>query len=119
MINIAFPFAFDGRGGIALASDDRHVRDLIEQLLFTNPGERVNRADFGCGLLQMVFQPNSDELAAALQYTVQASLQQWLGDLLQFESVEVSSAESTLEVTVSYVVRTTQERQVAQFTRGT
>lgn len=118
MSNIAFPFDLDGRGRTALAADDQHIRDLLEQLLFTNPGERVNRPDFGCGLLQMVFQPNSDELAAALQYTVQAALQQWLGDLIQVQSVDVASMDSTLQVTISYVVRRTQERQTVQFTRG-
>lgn len=118
MSNIAFPFDLDGRGRTALAADDQHIRDLLEQLLFTNPGERVNRPDFGCGLLQMVFQPNSDELATALQYTVQAALQQWLGDLIQVQSVDVASMDSTLQVTISYVVRRTQERQTVQFTRG-
>ena len=53
-------------------SDEDHVRDLIEQVLFTTPGERVNRPTFGSGLLQLVFAPNSDALAAATEMTVQA-----------------------------------------------
>ena len=69
-MNIDFPFHFDGRGRTAATGDDDHVRDMIEQLLFTSPGERVNRPDFGSGLLQLVFAPNSPELAAALQFTV-------------------------------------------------
>jgi phage baseplate assembly protein W len=73
------------------------VRDLIDQLLFTNPGERVNRPDFGSGLLQLIFAPNSPELAAALQFTVQAALQQWLGDVIQVQALEVSS-EAKLQV---------------------
>ena len=79
-MNIDFPFQVDGRGRTAATDDQDHIRDMIEQLLFTNPGERVNRPDFGSGLLQMVFQPNSTELAAALQFTLQASLQQVLGN---------------------------------------
>ena len=71
-MNIDFPFHFDGRGRTAATDDDDHIRDMIEQLLFTNPGERVNRPDFGSGLLQLIFAPNSPELAAALQFTLQA-----------------------------------------------
>ena len=116
-MNIDFPFHFDGRGRTADTDDDDHIRDLIEQVLFTSPGERVNRPDFGCGLKQLVFAPNSDELAAATQFLVQGALQQWLGNLIQVEGVQVESEESTLRVTIVYVVRRNQERQVAEFTR--
>lgn len=95
------------------------MRDLIEQLLFTSPGERVNRPTFGSGLLQMVFAPTSDELAAATQFLVQGTLQQWLGNLIQVEAVRVSTQDSTVQVTVQYVLRSSQLRQVAQFTQGT
>jgi phage baseplate assembly protein W len=119
MMNIDFPFHLDGRGRTATANDDdKHIRDLIEQLLFTGPGERVNRLDFGTGLMQLVFQPNSTELAAALQFTVQAALQQWLGGLINVEGVEVVSEEGNLQVAVSYVVLRSQQRQVAKFSRG-
>ena len=118
MMNVDFPFHFDGRGRTAATDDDDHIRDLIEQVLFTNPGERVNRPDFGSGLLQLVFAPNSPELAAATQFQVQGALQQWLGDLIQIESVQVTAADSTLAVQVNYVVRRNQERQTAQFERG-
>ncbi len=116
-MQIAFPFHIDGRGRTAADSEDDHIRDMIEQLLFTSPGERVNRPDFGSGLLQMVFQPNSPELAATLQFTAQAALQQWLGDLIQVEEVVAESTEGTLRVSVQYVVRRTQQRQLSQFSR--
>lgn len=110
-MNIDFPFHFDSRGRTATAGDEDHIREMIEQLLFTNPGERVNRPDFGSGLLQMVFAPNSPELAAALQFTVQAALQQWLGDLIQVQQLEVSSDNSTLCVRLTYaILRTGQQR---------
>lgn len=110
-MNIDFPFHFDSRGRTATISDEDHIREMIEQLLFTNPGERVNRPDFGSGLLQMVFAPNSPELAAALQFTVQAALQQWLGDLIQIQQLEVSSDDSTLAVSLTYaILRTGQQR---------
>jgi hypothetical protein len=116
-MQIAYPFRIDGRGRVADATDDAHISQLIEQLLFTMPGERVNRPDFGSGLMQLVFAPASDELATAVQFMVQGSLQQWLGDLIQVEAVEVQSEEATLRVTVQYLVRRTQQRQVAQLVR--
>src|SRR5919205_1382949 len=104
-MNIDFPFHFDSRGRTAGTDDDDHIRDMIEQLLLTSPGERVNRPDFGSGLLQLVFAPNSPELAAALQFTVQAALQRWLGDLIEVLALDVSSEDATLRIIVQYVVR--------------
>jgi hypothetical protein len=117
-MNIDFPFHFDARGRSAATNDDDHIRDMIEQLLFTSPGERVNRPDFGSGLLQMVFAPNSPELAAALQYTTQAALQRWLGDLIELQALEVSSDDAALRVEVRYVVRRTGELRTDTFVRG-
>jgi phage baseplate assembly protein W len=117
-MNLDFPFAFDTHGRTAETDDSDHIRDLIEQLLFTNPGERVNRPDFGSGLLQLVFAPNSPELAATLQFTMQAALQHWLGDVIDVKTLEVSSQESTLRVRVDYVIRRTREEQSATFTKG-
>jgi uncharacterized protein len=116
---VDFPYAIDRRGRTAAAgSEDEHVRDLVEQVLFTAPGERVNRPDFGSGLLQLVFAPNSDELASATQFLVRGALQQWLGDLIQVDDVEVESEDSSLRVTVVYTVRRTQERRTAELSRG-
>jgi|SRR5581483_1274605 hypothetical protein len=117
-MNLDYPIHFDGRGRTAATDDDDHIRDLIEQVLFTMPGERVNRPTFGSGLLQLVFAPNSDALAAATQLSVQASLQQWLGDLIQVQAVNVESRDSRLEITVQYIIRRTQQSQAAQFTRA-
>lgn len=117
-MNLDFPFRFDGRGRTATTTDEGHIRDLIEQVLFTAPGERVNRPTFGSGLMQLVFAPNSDELAAATQFLVQGALQQWLGDVIQVESVQVESQDATLRVTVQYMIRRSQTRQAAEFSRG-
>jgi len=117
-MNVDYPFHFNTRGRTAAAEDDDHIRDLIEQVLFTSPGERVNRPDFGAGLLQLVFAPNSDALAAATQRSVQGALQQWLGDLIQVQSVDVQNEDAMLRVTVSYLVRRTQTMQTAAFTNG-
>jgi len=116
-MNISYPYIFDKVGRTAAADDDRHIRDMIEQVLFTAPGERVNRPDFGSGLLQLVFEPNSNELAITTQFMVQAALQQWLGDLIEVNNVTVSSEDSSLMVTVAYIIRRTQLVQVAQFLR--
>ena len=118
MKNLAYPFHFDGRGRTAVAADDdEHIRQMIEQVLFTSPGERVNRPDFGSGLLQLAFAPNSVELAGALQFTLRAALQQWLGDLIDVQDLHVTCKESMLVVEVAYVVRRTEQRRVAQIAR--
>jgi len=116
-MNIDYPFHFDHRGRTAATDYDDHIRDMIEEFLFTNPGERVNRPDFGSGLLQLVFAPNSPELAATVQFTVQAGLQRWLSDLIALQSVEVTAQDSTLGVLVQYVVKSTNQTQTATFTQ--
>jgi len=90
---------------------------MIEQVLFTSPGERVNRPDFGSGLLQLVFQPLSTELVTTTQYLVQGALNQWLGDLIEVSDVEVIREDSLLQVTVVYRILKTRESQTAQFVR--
>jgi phage baseplate assembly protein W len=115
---VDFPYRVDERGRTGSTSEDEHVRDLVEQVLFTAPGERVNRPTFGSGLLQLVFAPNSDALAAATQLTVQAALQEWLGDLIEVQNVTVESVDSSLTTTVVYVIRRTQQQQAATFTRA-
>ena len=116
-MDVDFPYHVDGRHRTATTDADDHVRDLIEQVLFTSPGERVNRPTFGCGVQRLVFAPNSEELASATQFIVQGALQQWVGDLIEVEAVEVESHEATLDITVTYRVRRTRERQVVRLTR--
>ncbi len=108
-----FPFDLDGSGRVATTDSDDHVRDMIYQLLFTNAGERVNLPDFGCGLLQMVFRPNNETLAAATQLLIQGALQQWLGDVIAVQQLEVTNVEERLEINLVYVRRDTgQQAQV-------
>jgi len=117
-MNVDYPFRFDTLGRTAQATDADHVRDMIEQLLFTNPGERVNRPDFGSGLLQAIFAPNSPELATALRYTTQAALQRWLGDVIEVRALEFSAEDSTLRVLLQYAIRSTGERRSETFFLG-
>jgi Bacteriophage baseplate protein W len=117
-MQVDFPYAIDRRGRTAATPEAEHVRDLIEQVLFTAPGERVNRPDLGSGLLQLVFAPNSDELISATQFLVQGALQQWLGDRIEVNEVEVEGEDSALRVQVVYTIRHSQERRTVELSRG-
>lgn len=116
-MNIDYPLHLAPGGGTALTSDDEHVRDMIEQLLLTSPGERVNRPDFGSGLMAMVFAPNGSEIAAALEFTVRGALQRWLGDVIEVQRLDVRADEGALHVTVVYVVRGSGDVRTATITR--
>lgn len=116
-MNIAFPYDFDALGRTASCGGDDHIRQMIEMLLFTTPGERVNRPDFGCGLHDLVFEPNSPERAAACQFMVQAALERWLGDLIDVGELEVACEDSRLIVTIKYVVRRTGDTVTGGFER--
>jgi uncharacterized protein len=118
-VEFDFPFHIDAAGDTASTDYDEHVRDMIEQLLFTNPGERVNRPDFGSGLLDLVFSPNTPEVAAALDVAVQAALQRWLGDVIEVQSLTVDSEEATLRVDLRYVVKATGTVREDVITGGT
>ena len=105
-----FPFAIDARGRTATTDEDDHVRDLIFQVLFTSPGERVNRPEFGCGLKQLVFAPASDALAAVTEQLVHGALIRWLDPVIAVEKAAVAVQDATLEVTVVYQRRATGQR---------
>ena len=109
------PLHLDGRGLTAETDADNHIRDLIHQVLFTIPGERVNRPDFGCGLGQLVFMPDSDGLAAATQFLMQGALTRWLDDVIVVHRVDVLSHDETLEVVVTFSDRRTGEADRAHF----
>jgi phage baseplate assembly protein W len=112
---VASPLQFDGRGRTGEVLPDQHLRDLIEEVLLTAPGERVMRPTFGSGLLQMAFAPNSDQLGATLQMLVQGALQSWLGDLIEVAGVSISQDDGNLTVSVNYTVRSTGQNTTATF----
>lgn len=112
---LALPLAIDARGRIALAGADRHLRDMIELVLFTTPGERVNRPEFGCGVRQLVFAPNSDALAAATEQLIHGALIRWLDSVMSIHQVQVSAEDATLTIRVSYTRRDTGEQQLDAF----
>jgi phage baseplate assembly protein W len=116
-MNVNFAYQFDGRGRTMDPQAD-YVRQMVEQVLFTSPGERVNMPDFGSGLLQLPFAPNSMEMAAATQFTVQGALQKWLSAYIKVQSVVASAEQSQLTVTVTYALLNTGVTQVQTFVYG-
>ena len=111
--SIHYPFAIDaGVGRLAEETDyAAHVEQMIKQVLFTNPGERINRPDFGCGLRRMVFAPNSEVTASLTQVMVFQALETWLGNLINVDEVRVKAIEEVLEVRIVYVLKARQERR--------
>ena len=114
-----FPGAPDVRDrGLTLVEGADKVRQSILAILDTEPGERVMRPDFGCGLLDLVFEPNSPELSATLQLSVQAALHRWLGDVLEVDALDITSEDNVIRVELSYVVLPTGARRADVFTAG-
>jgi phage baseplate assembly protein W len=102
-MQVHFPFMLDGRGRVADASHEDHIRQLIEQVLFTAPGERVNRPDFGCGLLRELFGPGNEEERIATRFLVEQALTNWLGELIETRRVDLMHRGEQLIVEVEYV----------------
>ncbi len=114
-LEVGFPFQLDSRGRVADPGWEQHVRDMIEQLLFTRPGERVNRPEFGCGFLDLVFSPDSDATASVTQRLARASLQRWLGDVVTVKALTVETGDGQLDVRLEYQLPGDEERRVATF----
>ena len=115
MRTLDHPYHFDGRGRTAATGEADHIRDLIEQVLFTSPGERVMRPDFGAGLLALVFEPNNSTVATTTQFLVQSALQQHLSHLIAVNAVAVENIDAALQVTVEYAVLADGSTQQASF----
>jgi phage baseplate assembly protein W len=116
-MNISYPLSVTDEGVIATTGYNQHIEQLIEQILFTMPGERVNLPNFGTGITQLIFNPGNTEMVAATQFLVQGALQQWLGNLIQVQAVQVVAEDSTLNITIQYVIKRTKQQTVASFTR--
>jgi len=114
-MQISFPFRINDNGLVAQTDENTHIREMIEQLLFTSPGERVNRPELGCGLLDLIYAPISGEVVATTQFTVQSALSQWLGDLIRVENVTIGTAEEMITVTIHYENLRTRERRVETY----
>lgn len=117
-MDIDFPLHFDRRGRTALAGMAEHVRDMVEQVLMTTPGERVNRPEFGSGLLDLPFEGNQQQLADAVRFAVSSALERWLGDVIEPRSVEARAYDSTLTIEVVYAIRATGETGRSEIQRA-
>jgi phage baseplate assembly protein W len=114
---LKFPYSVSGSGIPNTTTADDHLRDLILQVLFTIPGERVNLPQFGVGVQQLVFEPSSETLRASAQFLISTNLQQWLGDQINVERVDVNSVpgdENQVTIEITYSKNSTQERQRVQ-----
>jgi uncharacterized protein len=108
-----YPIAIDRSLGTMAEENDfaAHVRQMILQVLFTSPGERINRPDFGCGIKRMVFAPNSDVTASLAQITIAQALNAWMGTLINFGRVKVEAIEEKLMIHISYSLKAMSEPQ--------
>ncbi len=112
-----YPYSVGTGGTPTLTGADDHLRDLILQILFTIPGERVNLPEFGVGVQRLLFAPNSDALRASTQMLITTGLRRWLGDRIDVTQVTVTSEpgeEQTVTIEIFYTLLVTQERQSLQ-----
>jgi len=114
--DLTYPVRIDGGAQRAAQSPyAAHVEQMIEQVLLTAPGERVDLPDFGCGLRQLVFAPMYDSIGAGLQLQIAQALGRWLSNVIAVTSVDVVTsdtdaalAEGTVQVTLTYTLLDTQ-----------
>jgi phage baseplate assembly protein W len=109
-----FPFAVSPEGRILLCSGDEAIRAKVIQVLFTAPGERVHQPDFGCGLFNLVFEPNDELLAASVEFTVGQALTRWLRNDIVVDAVKATSSEATITIEVAYIKKTDLTRQAVR-----
>ncbi len=116
-MNKSFPFQFDIYGHIASCDEDKHIRDMLEQILFTMPGERINRPDFGCGISLMVFGSTTPEFINVKKTQIHSQIQQLLGHLIKVNNLEISVEESLVNILINYTVFKNQEQSSVEFSR--
>lgn len=93
------------------------VRQRIEQVLLTLPGERLFRPDFGAGVPALVFEPNDSPLWQVARRHLQASLAEALrGDIDPATlDVQVQGEAERLVITVRYGLLALGVQEVQQF----
>ncbi|WP_299009787.1 GPW/gp25 family protein [uncultured Shewanella sp.] len=113
----SFPFQINQYGHIQEADDDKHLRDMMEQILFTIPGERVNRPEFGCGVQLLVFGSIQAEMLSVKQSMIQIELQKYLGHLMQLQVVNITAHETQLDIFIRYLPFVGDQAKEVVFTR--
>ncbi len=114
MATFCFPFGVNEAGGITASGGDKAIRGKIIQVLFTAPGERVNLPEFGCGLFNLVFEPNDSVLAAAMEFTVGQALTRWLRDDIVVDAVSVNAEQENVLIEIVYTKREDLSRQMVR-----
>jgi uncharacterized protein len=111
--SIRYPVAIDATLGRLEQEENyaAHVEQLIKQVLFTSPGERINRPDFGCGIKRLVFAPNSDVSATLLQVSAFEALKTWLDPVISVSDVKAQASEETLVIRIGYILKARQEKR--------
>ncbi|MBL8742290.1 MAG: GPW/gp25 family protein [Myxococcales bacterium] len=102
---LQYPFRFGAQSGVAVIDDaDQHLRDKVEAVLFTAPGERVNNPSFGVGLNRSVFEPLDELAIAAVEFRIQQALRRDIGDELLVDGVNVEAdpADGRMTVRISF-----------------
>ena len=117
-MQLDFPYHFDGRERTAETTEEDHIRDLMEQILFTSPGERVNRPEFGAGIMQLVFGSASPEAAATAEFMIRGALQQYLGQRITVQEITAEAVDSTLSITIAYTILRSGALTSATFSLG-
>jgi phage baseplate assembly protein W len=105
LTSMGFPFAIDDLGQVGSATGDANIRAKILQVVLTAPGERVGMPEFGCGLRDLVFDPNNEILAATTEFAITKALQRWMSDAIVVQSVDIQNSDSALQILVTYVRR--------------
>jgi len=113
--NFGFPWGIDEAGKINGSGGDEAIRGKIIQVLFTARGERVNLPEFGCGLFNLVFEPNDSVMAAAMEFTVGQALARWLREDILVDAVNVTSSEESVTIEIAYTKRQDLSKQLARF----
>jgi phage baseplate assembly protein W len=85
------------------------IEQAIQIILLTSRGERVMLPEFGAGLRDFVFEPNSEGTRARVEETVRKALVDWEPriDLERVEVTESGDAANVVLIHVDYVVRAT------------
>lgn len=117
-MHLESPYHFDARDRTAETSEEAHIRDLIEHILFTSPGERVNRPDFGAGIYQLVFGAASPEVAAIAEFMIRGALQQYLGQRITVQDISAEAVDATLTLTIGYTILRSGALSTATFSLG-
>ncbi|HSC70799.1 MAG TPA: GPW/gp25 family protein [Candidatus Methylomirabilis sp.] len=107
-----FPVRLSEQGEFTLSRYDEDIRESIWIILSTAPGERLMRPDFGCGIHEFVFAPNTTRTAGLVRQKVEEALNRW-EPRIEVQEVRVEADPDSpvvLLIHIAYRVRATDSR---------